>query len=659
MHAKPRLNLFALPSQTTLVFAGILIVIGLPLVMSLTGRFGLLLPLLPVVVLLFTLWDFLAEPVRMQAAWQARRVAAEPSQVTRGLSEEAGNEDEDENREAERWLVKRVAAIAQEAGVQPAPILLKTTRSLDYPRAFGAWRQRYLLLPARLIPLLYQQAGDLNPQKARYVEVILHHELAHFANHDVALFYFARSLLQQTIFVLLAYWFALIWTPIIYQVGVSYLPGIVASASPELLATFSAAFGPQVMEMVRNPPQQTRTMMVIAWLELTMAVMPLVAGAIFLRLRDLNLLLRVRELYADARANAWLGQVAPLIADTQRWLRASSFNAGAVRVTKTKADARRWPLPRLRLAGTPPLSWPGTPVKSVLRPSPQPEKNRREIVLAQPQLAYGTVADIGRRAGVVVLLLFLIMGSLLAPAQKGIGSEIGIGLGFLVLATGLTPSAIAHLPDLRAVRRDRRRAIGFYMLVFNSVLLVALLLALLGVLLRPGDLDLVMYAIAGSLPTSTAPVMADPVSYIVQAVLGSLLVYFVGAPLLLYAFLALDFRLKQLVLRWYGADWLAQRSAQVLLLISSTLTVVLWLGVAPLLHIVAFPLIIGFDWGLAAGVLLAGLCAAALAYWLWRNDRCYRNRCPQCGYGVEVSFHLGLPCPHCGDQLQPWLAARE
>jgi hypothetical protein len=447
--------------------------------------------------------------------------------------------------------------------------------------------------------------------------------------------------------------------PVIYQLAVSYQPGVVAGAPPELLDSFSATFGAQVMEMVRNPPQQTAAMMVIFWLELTMAVMPLVGGAIFLRLRDLNLLLRVRELYADARANAWMGQVAPLIADTQRWLRTSSFSGGAAQAVETGADARRWPLPSLRLARTPPLSWPDAPVRSVLRPGPQPEKKRRETVLAQPQLAYGTVADIGRRAGVIVLLLFLIMGSLLAPAQKGIGSEIGIGIGFLVLATGLTPSAIVHLPDLRAVRRDRWRAIGFYMLVFNSVLLVALILALIGVLLRPGDLDLVMYAIAGALPASAAPVIEDPINYMAQVVLGSLLVYFVGAPLLLYAFLALDFRLKQRVLHWYGAAWLAERSAWVLLLISGALTVVLWLGVAPLLHMAAFPLIIGLDWGLLAGVLIAVLCAAALAYWLWRNDRRYRSRCPQCGCAVEVSFHLGLHCPHCGERLQPWLAARE
>ena len=73
MNPKTRLNLFALPSQTTLIFAGILIVVGLPLLLSLTGRFALLLPLMPLVVLLFTLWDFLAEPVRIK-----RRYAAQP-----------------------------------------------------------------------------------------------------------------------------------------------------------------------------------------------------------------------------------------------------------------------------------------------------------------------------------------------------------------------------------------------------------------------------------------------------------------------------------------------------------------------------------------------------------------------------------------------------
>ncbi len=642
---KPRLNLFALPSQTTLIFAGILIVVGLPLLMSLAGRFALLLPLLPLVVFLFTIWDFLAEPVRMKARWQVQPMRLSSTRNT------------DECNQAETWLLERVATIAQNVGLQPAPILLKTIKPLNYPLVFGTWRQRYLLLPEWLIPELHS-AGALNPQQARFADVILHHELAHFANHDVALTNFARSLLRQTILVLLAYWFALMWIPIIYQTGIGYLPDIAAGIPSEVLASLPPSLRAQLLEIVRNPPQQTWSMMVIAWLELSMAILPLLGGAIFLWLRDLNLLLRVRELYADARADAWLGQVAPLIANTQRWLRLSSFTAAQAQTKKPSAPQRRW-LPRPWISRPPALSWPDAAVGTILRPAAQPEKNRREIVLDQPQQAYGTVAYIGRRAGVIVLLLFLIMGSLLAPAQKGIGGEIGIGVGFLILATGLTPSAIAHLPDQRTIRRERRRAIGFYMLVFNSALLLALAIASIGILLRPADLDLAMYAIAGVLPANVSPVIDDPISYMVQVVLGSLLVYFIGAPLLLYGFLSLDFRLKQRVLHWYGAAWLEQRSALALLLISGTLTAVLWLGVSPLLQIIAFPMIISMDWTLAAGVVAAALCAIALAYWLRRGDRRYRNCCPHCGAAVEVSFRLGLACPACAERLQPWLATTQ
>lgn len=654
MEKKPRINLFALPSQTSLIFGGILAVIGLPLLFSLTGRFALLLPLLPIVVLLFTVWDFLAEPVRLRTRWEAKPVSAAAAPNPPGRLTDVAGDDKD--APAEAWLAQRVAAIAREVGLRPSPILLKTGRRLDVPFAFGAWRQRYLLTPDWLISDLYQ-ASLHSPQQARFAESILHHELAHFANNDVVLTYFARSLLRQTIFVLLTWWFALMWMPVIYQVGLRFLPELVAGAPSELIAMLPPILQAQVLEIIRNPPPQTWTMMVIAWLELTMAVMPLVGGAVFLWLRDFNLLLRAREFYADARADAWLGNLAPLIANAQRWLRMNHYTAMQSRPAAVTPLWQRWRIPHLAIA--PPLSWPGREIKQVLRPDPQPLKGGRETVLAQPQLAYGTVTEIGQRAGVIVLLLFLIMTSLLAPAQKGIGSEIGIGIGFLVLAAGLTPSAIVNLPDQRTILRDRWRAIGFYMLVFNSVLLVALAIATVGVLLRPGDLDLAMYAIAGALPTSIAPVIDDPVSYMLQVVLGSLLVYFVGAPLLLYGFLALDFWIKQRVLQWYGAAWLAQRSARVLLLISGVLTVVLWLGVAPLLHMIAFPLIIGLDGSVAAGIICAALCVAAGAWWLWRSDRRYRNRCPACNCAVEVSFQLGLTCPHCGERLQPWLATRE
>ena len=67
----PKLNLFTLPSQTTILFAGIFLVIGVPLLAGFTLRFQVLLPLLPVVVLILTVWDFLVEPDRLLAWWRA------------------------------------------------------------------------------------------------------------------------------------------------------------------------------------------------------------------------------------------------------------------------------------------------------------------------------------------------------------------------------------------------------------------------------------------------------------------------------------------------------------------------------------------------------------------------------------------------------------
>ena len=66
-----KLNPFALPSQPTPLFAGIFLVIGGPLLAGFALRLQLLLPLLPVVVALFTLWDFLNAPDRQLAALRA------------------------------------------------------------------------------------------------------------------------------------------------------------------------------------------------------------------------------------------------------------------------------------------------------------------------------------------------------------------------------------------------------------------------------------------------------------------------------------------------------------------------------------------------------------------------------------------------------------
>jgi hypothetical protein len=410
--------------------------------------------------------------------------------------------------------------------------------------------------------------------------------------------------------------------------------------------------------MLRDPPVQTWDMMVVTWLQLSMAILPLAGAAVVLLLRDWNLLLQARELYADARVQAWMAEDGPRIAKTQQWMSlARASAAGAHGAAGAKPRLLNWEEWRQRLAQVPALSWPGETLNRFFLPKSEPHVKMRGKVYAEPHLVYGEAKDIGLRGGVIVLLLFIVSASILSPSPRGFGAELVLGIGFLVLATGVAPQAIVQMPDLRAVRRTRWQVIGCFLLVFDSVLALMLAVAFAGVLIQPGDINLTMYAIAGVLPASIEPVIADPLGYVVQAIAGAFLIFFVAAPLLLYGLLSLDFALKQRVLRWYGAPWLPQRSTPIMLAISGVLATAVWFGIAPLLSLAAFPGILTLDWGLVGGLVLAALLGGGLAIWIRRHDRHYRDLCPHCGETVGVTFQLGQTCPHCRHSLQQWLTA--
>lgn len=618
----PKLNLFALPSQTTILFAGIFLVIGVPLLAGFTLRFQVLLPLLPVVVLVFTVWDFLVESDRQLARLRAAPLPPDGDWLTRRVTE----------------LVREVAA--------PLPIL-RMTDAVQPPFVLGTWRRRWLIIPSWFFDKWPD--GPRNTKDDDDLDVVLRHELAHFANHDAWLTALARSLLKMTVAVAAVYWFMWLWQPILYAVGITYLPVL-----REIYAPLLALFPPDVQALMVAPPPMTPARAITYWLELAMALAPLLVGALFLWRRDWNLLLRVREVYADARVATWLTTAAPL-EDALNRFRSPATNPAPVRAWPDLRVWRRWTAPP-EIA---PLSWGlDLPLRGAWLPTPQPAVSMRRAVLRQPERVYGTSKQIGVRSGVIVMLFYIIQASLLAPSQAGIGLELAIGAGFVVLALGLTPLMLVRLPDARAIRREVTAATSWFVLVLVAVLAPLLLLALVAVQVWPQGMDIVLYAVAGASPTAFAPVLDDPVGYIVQVVIGAFVAFVVMAPAVLWLTLWLDLRLKQRILTWYGAPWLAQRSALIFSATTLVLGVALWLGVLPLVSVLAFPFILAIEASTVVKMVVTAILLLAVGVIFWRSDRRWHGRCPTCGGEITEPPQLGATCAHCHATLAPWLLAR-
>ena len=617
-----KLNLFALPSQTTILFAGIFLVIGVPLLAGFTLRFQVLLPLLPVVVLIFTVWDFLVEPDRQLA--RLRAVPLPP--------------DGD-------WLTRRVTELAREVAA-PLPIL-RMTDAVQTPFVLGTWRRRWLIVPAWFFDKWPDSPRDTKDDVD--LDVVLRHELAHFANHDAWLTALARSLLKMTVAVAITYWFMWLWQPILYAVGITYLPVL-----REIYAPLLALFPPDVQALMVTPPPMTPARAITYWLELAMALAPLLVGALFLWRRDWNLLLRVREVYADARVATWLETTAPL-EDALNRFRPPAPSPAPVRAWPDLRFWRRW----TSSAESAPLSWGADlPLRGAWLPTPQPEVSMRRAVLRQPERVYGTSKQIGVRSGVIVMLFYIIQASLLAPSQAGIGLELAIGAGFVVLALGLTPLMLVRLPDARAIRREVTAATGWFVLVLVAVLGPLILLALAAVQVWPQAIDIVLYAVAGASPTAFAPVLDDPVGYIVQVVIGAFVAFVVVAPAVLWLALWLDMQLKQRILTWCSAPWLAQRSALIFSATTLVLGVALWLGVLPLVSVLAFPFILEIEASTVVKMVVTAILLLAAGVIFWRSDRRWHGRCPACGGELTDPPQVGATCAHCHATLAPWLLAR-
>jgi hypothetical protein len=624
-HPTPRLNLFALPSQTTILFAGILLVIGAPLLSAFTPRFQVILPLLPLVILLFTLWDFLIEPHRTLDRFPAYPL-----------------------RPSAAWLGELVAVLADAVATQPPTI--RVSAAINTPFILGTWRRRWLIVPAWFLEKWPDSPRD--SQHDDYLDVVLRHELAHFVNHDAWLTALARSLLKMTLLVGAVYWFMWLWQPILYRLGVAYLPAFVSMYAP-LLAFFPS----EVQAIVQQPPPMTTARAVTYWLELAMTLAPLLAGALLLWRRDLNLLLRVREVYADARVAAWLGGTAPLHAALD-WFRAEASK----HPTKDARSHKRWSFrrwPPHHVQTNQPLAWGlDAPVQLSLSPGPQPGISTRRAVLEQPAHIYGTAQTIGVRAGVIVLLFYIIQASLLAPVRVGMGLELAIGAGFVVLSLGLTPLMLVRLPNQRAARHAITTATGWFVLMLVATLGPLILLALISVSIWPQGLDIVLYAIAGDAPAAFAPVLDDPMGYMVQVSIGAFVAFIVAAPVILWLCLWLDMWLKQRILTWYGAPWLAQRSVLAFSITALVLGVVLWLGVLPLVSVLVFPLILEITANTVASLVVSAILLLVATSLFWRNDRRWRGRCPACDAQSSSPPYLGQRCEHCQSVLAPWLLAR-
>ena len=632
----PKLNILALPSHTSILFTLIVLVVLGAALASLLPNSGLWWPPIVIGMTLLPLRAFLHRPDRHM---KRQGLAHHKDETTAVIEEELAS-----------------------FGVGELPTVVVADKPLG-AHAFGTFRRRYIGLGRSLAQEI---AEGLRAQAGRRRDnrrAILAHELAHFINRDVWLMWLSHALLLMMVLVMgLNLWVGFNLSLFIiengpevaqpeffgrlFQNSAQVLPGM---PSPDLRWVYDTFYqqNPTVMEQLANPDLRLENWE-LHFFRLVSSHLPFAVSGLVLFVIYWRRLLRVRELYADARAAALMGD-APIVRQATAVHSILLLN----RAPPSKRERLRARISRL------PERIPVLGSHLALHPSSQERKD----CLAEPQRAFGSRRWIAVSVGLAVVLLdFLLQGTLTAGYIKEPGAYLPMLAGFFVFATWLLPQVCLG----NGSRRSLTGRIVSIVLLFTLIKLIPRVidagLAVVMLFTNPevfGEvIDLWAYSLTGGFATELPRLMGVEVGwpeFLSYHVVRPIAYFALLMPPTLIGFLLADASLKRRVLTWYR---LGERVRRVFWIVSAVFALALALVVIPVYDWLLFPNAYG-GWPVASliGVAVASVAVLVGGVLFWRYDQKLAGRCPGCGTQVPGVYRLGKVCERCGEALHPWLVA--
>jgi Zn-dependent protease with chaperone function len=636
-----RLNVFALPTRTTILFGLILLAIFLPVVASLLGATPICGPFVVFCMLILPLRDFLRRPDQEISRLKAR--------------EELSAEQEALNEQ-----IRRLSA---QIGLRRPPRLVLAHHPSAGFRAFGSFTRRYLMIPAARAPAFRAELASADPTVRRRAEAVLLHELSHFVNGDVALSLFAHSLLRVTIaFMAVSLWSSLMM-PFLYEMAIRFFD-FKALLPPAILSTIQT-IDPQVGQFAVDPPHLPPQ----AWQHYVAfalsSYLPLLVSAAILLVSIWPALLRTRELYADARVVQWQG--------TRRHLWQALLHENAFSVLQPAPPARRGLrlAQRLFRARQPDLGMRFLPAESEptllgwarrfssLRAA-HPRLTTRNACLDHPEQIYGSDRAIAAIAGITVVLLDLALGSLLTSRYlREPNATVPFVIGFTVLSLSLLPSLCAIADPTALYRKVRRQTLIFTAIKLTAQLVTSAFFAS-ALIIAPQTLDQAAYALIGAWGNDLPP-LGIPISFVLEVyVVRPLLLFALAMPITVGGLLWLDIRLKRAALTWYGLPLLRDHPIAFFWGLTGWLGLALWWIILPFYNVAAAPTAHNLlDPSVLAPMVATTLISVFVLAFLAAAHRRYAGICPDCRQAVPGPYRLGRRCPHCGKPLHQFLLEQD
>ena len=624
-------NLFALPSQTTIFFGLIVVVLLGTLVIGSLDTSPI--PIWPLTLVLVFL------------SFRAFLAASERHIIQHKLLSVG-----DKFYELEQTI--NSLAQKQQLSLPRLPKLLVTQEKTGL-HTFGTVRHQYIAVSYEEAQRLQEYLHD--PVKKDIAEAKLIHELYHFKTGDYWQMSYGQELLRLT--------FTIIGWAIIFLTGYGFSLIVVGSHilqfSPSELTEPFAEFDPELRDLiitmfpsdeemaaVREKASEINLMLVLDFVYAAFLPFLFVGGILWLFFWPK--FWRLRDLYADAGVAHTQGEISPLLA-----------NLGSVTML---SYLRRYPGVIQNIKASTPNAQ--SFVKKWWHRILHPREYHYQSVLrirciADPWLVFGTWSDAAILLGTLTLLLDILLVSPLTLLQIGQWPmHFTTLVVFAVVSLNLIPVLVRGNSGWSYMLKTIAVVIGlrFIWLIITLGLLISLFV------LAPDALNNIL--IGGVAATARFAGYSDHLAYddlgefIIQASVLNLAQVFIVFFVLLAA-LAVMILILRSMFSWYSLPHANVRLMRYAYLVVGSGTICLATLILPfitsfLLEIerLKSPLVI-------LGMFFGVLVLVGTFFWFFRMHYRYQRCCPNCGVIISMPYKLGKRCPSktCNELLHPWLVA--
>lgn len=617
--SKPKINIFAFPSQTTIIFALIVVTLLGAVFTGSIGSSPICIWPLALGMLLLPLRAFLERPERDFAKYDLSPAGEDLIK-----------------------LCQVIEANSKSIGLRRVPqLVISPNESPLY--TFGSFRRWYIAISHKTAVRMQEQLST--PETSSVEQAKLIHELYHFKTGDYWQLGYAGELLRLTF--LFMVWavtllvglgiFLILTSNEFLQMDFTELFGQVDSLTPEMRQVFIDIM-PTTKQMAELRQQAEGTNLSLVLSFIASAFFPFIVIGGILWGFYWSKLWRMREFYADAGVVHVQGEVMPYLSALMGLLSTSLHSHSLSRMDQSLDQARFW-----------------DKVKGLLKQ--HPDFSSRIAYIRNPEKVFGQWFDTAVMIGVLALLLDMLLASPLTLIYIG---NWPMHFVTLMIVSVISLYIIPYLVYKTSIWPDIFKIVGFVMTLrfIWLVLTVGLMVVLLVV--SPDTLDWLLKAaianVAHYAGRSDNLGFDDPTAFIVEAAILNFAQVFIILFVVLATLALVTFLLRRL-LTWYSFPNAERRLINVAYLMIAWITICLLLTVLPTVTALLLepsrllnPLSIVVQ---ALGIISV-LVGAILFF---RADKQYARYCPKCGVRVTGDYKLGKTCENCGALLHPWMIA--